>query len=653
MTRRLRSLCATLILTAILGAAGCARPASPPGPLQTEPGPSGPSVQGEPPDSPAAADPGSVNIPTPPQGATEAPPLESPCTPGASAVDLSQKLPGSGVVSRRPTQEPTAEHPWFLYLSASQIWSYSGASGILGDIYVVRSGSAVVGLEELVLRAQFQRAPSEEWYRAHLKLTGIEPLSSNLSAMGAEFRLPAGKAGDGFRLTVDGVIFSGAGGGDLDVQFCRQAPPKEVTLSYLDKGQWRALSPDGYMPELNPVEVRIGFPVPMDRETVEIALGQLTVSSQITRQTWADNRTLELVIADPGRQYPIRLFGSRTTLGQYLETKLHNLYPGEPAHAVAVDPATGQTSRLAELPPRVDEPELSPDGTQLRFMATEEVAMNHPLGSHWIVDLGSGERSQVPPEGFFQWLSDGTRAQLRWEKGILTLTRFQVDTGTGTGTTVQFDEFPRLDSYQLSPDGKYLLVLVPEENPTDVYPNLSVRPVIVGTSSAKRQNADRTILVNRPGKDGLSLYGPAFSPDGAQIALTTEEAGKPAVLLIDSATGQTRTLARGVPGVRGNNFDRILFAPDGRFLLAGEALLDLKSGELVRRVAGVVGREPFSPRGDWLMLRKADDPKVYALNLQTGQETRLGEGDPVGWRSDGQAVLIQGARPFQWLQYNK
>ena len=165
-----------------------------------------------------------------------------------------------------PPTPGTAERPWLGYLSLDQLNS--------GTVYMRRGGTATVGTGELWLRGWLQPAPPAGWYDTHLLLEGTTPLDRQYTSYGEgrfDLRLPAGQAGDAFRLTVTDVLLGDGTSGDVTVTFCRQIPPG-VTATYKDKDKdgWRPLGTQ--VPAVAPLALRLNFSSDMLPESVERSL---------------------------------------------------------------------------------------------------------------------------------------------------------------------------------------------------------------------------------------------------------------------------------------------------------------------------------------------------------------------------------------------
>jgi Tol biopolymer transport system component len=114
-------------------------------------------------------------------------------------------------------------------------------------------------------------------------------------------------------------------------------------------------------------------------------------------------------------------------------------------------------------------------------------------------------------------------------------------------------------------------------------------------------------------------------------------------VVADLTTGALRTLAANLPGVR-SSWDSVTWAPDGSKLLAGTALVDAATGQVLQRVEVGAGQPFWSKDGQWLLFGAMgwnQWSEVTLYDLRTGRSTSLGEGLALGWRPDGTAVVIR------------
>ncbi|HYF93743.1 MAG TPA: hypothetical protein VD969_16125 [Symbiobacteriaceae bacterium] len=605
MRRSVSALLSLLLLGAAL--TGCSKPA-PPAPAPA-------------PDTPPSQ--------APPQTAPL--PLAGPCTPGTTAMDLPSDPYGGGIALKPPEPAGSPDRPWLGYLSADQLdLRPDGSGSMAGTVYMRHGGSATVDAGEFVLRGFLMPAPSPGWFETHVKVEGVEPAEKNVSTIGDhghfDLRIPAGRPGDAFRLTLTDTL-----NGDVTFTFCRQSPPKA------------ALERRG----TKPLVMTLAFTNDMLRESVERSLTgphDKEGGSQgdwIAAMKWLDPRTLELTARQPAPPVMrINLRGAQDRNGLFVTGGVPNVYSGEPPRVVAVDPVTGQASApLAEVPLEPNGASLSPDGTLLRVTAWQMYGgQDIPNWQQVLVDLITGQTKPLKPEELYgQWVPGGDTLWVRPnDENSLALIRW-----TPAGPQqVEISDLPAYDSFELSPDGRLIAVLARTGGEAP-YPYVPVRFLIVNSDGKTRTPLTGEALMYRPGKDGLRLYGPAWSPDGTRIALTQPDGkGGTALVVADLAVGALRKLAPSLPGSQGST-DSVTWSPDGRRLLVGPLLLDAATGKIERHIEGMVGRPFWSRDGAWLLFQPDDWTEITAYNLSTGQAVALGEGLAVGWRPDGKAMIIR------------
>jgi len=631
--RKFRGSIAILLLTAAL--AGCSAARSPAAtPSATPP-----------------ATPVSGSEPAPSSAAVPAPLPAGPCTPGNSAVDMTVGLQG-GVASPRPKEEPSAARPWLLYLSVDQLGANPGG-GVTGTIYAIRSGTATVPPGELLLRANLTPAPGQAWFDAHVTVEGITPTQQSQSdAGGFELRLPAGKAGEAFRVTLRDVLPSGGSAGDVSITFCRSAVPS-ATLLYQTGDGWHPAP--SQLKTSGPLTLRVAFTAPMDRQSVEDALRQTKVewhndgplprtARAIGSLTWVDDRTVAVTFPEPPGVLALSPSGARDAGGLFVTNALPYIYTGEPAYLEAVNPATGKGRRLLDLPSEVQGARVSPDGRWLYLDVARMQAGNEyqPRWQQLLYEVATGKSREVTPAGWNQvWLPNGEQVSVTLDAqqhAVVTRTD-----AAGNGQQTVLATLPGFERFLLSPDANRAALLVRVEGDPAPDDMQAYHLVIASTDGKSQTTLPEVVRFWRPGKDGLRLYDPVWSPDGTRLAFTQNSAAGVAVAVADLAAGHVRTLAPSVSQLRGRSLDPVSWSPDSRRLQVGPALLSAETGQEQRRLTDPVGPGRWSPDSQWLVEQTDDWGAVRATNAAGGQSVALGEGLPVGFTAAGEALIIRWA----------
>ncbi|HWI52521.1 MAG TPA: hypothetical protein VNT01_10325 [Symbiobacteriaceae bacterium] len=585
--------------------------------------------------APAPAPVASPPVTAPVAGGAPEPLPAGACTPGTTAVELPSS-PYGGYALKPPEPGGTADTPWFVHLTADQMEEWEGGGSMLGTLSMRKSGTATVDAGQFWLRGSLLPGPSAAWWAEHLILEGVTPNLKQVGESGPDgmfhFRIPPGKPGDSFRLTLKDVLLDDGTTGHVAVTFCRQTPPR-VAVTY--KGA--PLPPA--LPVEAPLTLRLTFTAEMLRETVERALTgphgkeDRRDGDWITDLKWLDDRTLELTAGQVPPVMQFNLAGAQDVHGLFLVGGVPRLFAGDPPRVLAVDPATGKESRLADLQPEPDAAVLAPDGKSLRLVS-RQFAPGWG-SSKWqtkLVDLTTGKVQEINPQEL--WLP-AHGVDVRYEgKDSLLVTR-------GAQETVLTGFTAGVDSFLLSPDGQWIAVL----ERSGAYSPESYQPVrflIVSADGKTRKALTGEARMWRPGKDGLMLYGPVWSPDSTRIAFTQPGSAKGTAMLVvaDVAAGALKTVAADLAGAQAY-LDPVSWSPDGRSIQAGPLLVDAATGKVERTVDGI-GMMPFwSADGQWLLFQREEWGEVTAVNLRTGERKSLGQGKALGWRPDGTAVLIR------------
>jgi hypothetical protein len=519
------------------------------------------------------------------------------------------------------------------------------SGGLLGNVFMRKGGTATVDAAEFMLNGFLTPAPNSAWFETHLIFEGIQPSQHQYNTIGDygnfDFRIPAGQAGDAFRLTIKDVLLDDGTAGDVAVTFCRQTPPKAST-TFRANNDWLPATAGAVIPPDSPLTVRVAFTHDMLAETVERSLtGEHDKSGKsqgdwITGLKWLDGRTVELTADQPAPSMRLNLAAAQDQYGLFVPGGVPNLYTGEPPRVLAIDPVSGKETRLADIPPEPNTPTLSPDGQLLRVMSWQmRGGRDVPDGQFLLINLTTGAAQPIKPEDP-GWAPPS---------GILSIAREGLDSllVARQAGTLLIPGLPDMDRWLESPDGKWIAVLLRTGAQAE-YPSVPVRFLMVATDDSNNRKAlTGEASMYEPGKDGITLYGPVWSPDSTRIAFTQPAKDGAALVVADLTTGALRTLAANLPGVR-SSWDPVTWSPDGSKLLAGTALVDAATGQVLQRVEVGAGRPFWSKDGQWLLFgamgwNQWSEVKLY--DLRTGRSTSLGEGLALGWRPDGTAVVVR------------
>ena len=194
----------------------------------------------------------------------------------------------------------------------------------------------------------------------------------------------------------------------------------------------------------------------------------------------------------------------------------------------------GRTTRLGEGPGAYAQPRFSPDGTRLA------VTIGSDTGSDvWAFDLGRGTRTRLTADGMAGWpvwAPDGRRIAVHAERSPWTLFAFPTDRGGSPEPWLSGAPPERPAPGAAAPD-----LLLPGSVPSlsGAYPQFPAAWSRDGRTMAfveQKPSGERNIWTVEQGSEPLPFlispfdeWGPAFSPDGAWLAYTSDESGRPEV----------------------------------------------------------------------------------------------------------------------------
>jgi Tol biopolymer transport system component len=263
----------------------------------------------------------------------------------------------------------------------------------------------------------------------------------------------------------------------------------------------------------------------------------------------------------------------------------------------------------------------------------------------YLVDLNTGEQTPLPTSiagGLgFSVSPDGTMvAYLSEDEG-----KGQVFIASMDGTDVQqvthtrrWAVFPDMPDW--SPDGA-AIAYVPDLN--DVPRNILVLDLATGETSQ----------VTNEKPPGLGALFPRFSPDGASIVYWVMSIDGPSVRSVPVTGGKSTLLVGGGKNDVEASFPT--FSPDGSALavgcsgpgLEGICIADADGTNLRELVSGppVFGPE-WSPDGTRIAythahtpIRATDNPRVFVVDVATGETTFVDEGIVDDWLDDHTLII--------------
>lgn len=157
----------------------------------------------------------------------------------------------------------------------------------------------------------------------------------------------------------------------------------------------------------------------------------------------------------------------------------------------------------------------------------------------------------------------------------------------------------------------------------------------------------RQLLI--PAADERNDFGPALSPDGAQLAFVSNRSGAYEIWLLTRASGELRQLTRG-----GDVLGGLHWSADGRQLafttkatgshLSGIALVEAESGSVRVLTESNDFNASLAARGDRIIFTsmRDGDAELYLMHLDTGAVERLTNNMGL---DDGAVFVAEPARP--------
>lgn len=459
--------------------------------------------------------------------------------------------------------------------------------------------STVVGLEPFDLDV-FMPGLSEAAARKALKVEGAEMLAEPAWLPEGGLALQIGQVEDE-QVTEVRVEVSGRPPAILTI---RRAAPASVTVDQRHVHSWKPITVLDAYSTPGPSAVRLNFSKAVRKEEVEQAL--LAAQSTPIRglMEWTDDQTLTWQLAELPPRLDFLLGGAHDVDGLPLPGGIPSLRLGEPPILVEVVLAEPADLVRGTLPPDIISATPARGGKIINLMA---------------------------------WTPGTTKWD--WQKADVY---FDVETKHVKRGRVE-ESLPRLpeglESWTISPNGGLVAGLKSRGAATESY---QADLVVMDIRGGRLQTFPGVVGQFR-GVDQLDLFTHlAWSPDSLQIAALSY-AGDPQsseLILIEAATGKRTVLVPDLP-IRSDG-TRLAWSPDGRWLLAGNLLVDIQS-KGVRYLDGLPDRSSgvWEPGGSLLLYGVQDWGPVQIIEPAKEEVTPLGDGMIVGWAGPGRVLVIR------------
>ncbi|MFZ5826265.1 MAG: hypothetical protein ACOY94_18370 [Bacillota bacterium] len=419
--------------------------------------------------------------------------------------------------------------------------------------------------------------------------------------------LPAGKVGDELTIRLDGPLGPTGGPHTLGFRLKRIETPRIITEVRDQAGVWQKLTPGATLPRRE-LQLRLTLVGGPKRERVEFAVKEALHHRGAPSShslVWEGEERLLVTVPEPPPAILFRFDWLEAKHGLQVRRSTIAFYTGEaPPRLVALDPATGKETVVGEAPVDVLRASLSPDARWAYLAATDPTTTERE--QVWVVDTESGERWLTP------FTADWAHSQVHWLDNLMLLPT----TGALQVWDLNAREGRRHESQTwfwgpLSPDRQYL-----------------------AGSLVDLRRADESTLVAPASIVLFSLEKMAerLYTDAARVKLS--QSSKPIYIPMRWADdGQTLLFEDVV------SRDPKSFEATTRWLA-----LDVGSWQVSDAALPAVRKEPPPawPRAasGWSYRPAHDWGEVKLLSPQ-GVDHAAGQGLVLGWRADGQLLLIR------------
>lgn len=441
---------------------------------------------------------------------------------------------------------------------------------------------------------------AESVLRQGLKVEGGQLLDEPawLPAGGLALQIGKGEAGQVVRLR---LTLTGAEPAVLTI---RRAAPATVTVDQRFGHRWKPITVLDAYTSPGPSAVRLTFSKPVRKAEVEQAL--LAAQSVPIRglMEWTDEQTLTWQIAQLPPRLDFLLGGAHDQDGLPLPGGIPSIRLGEPPTLVELDLSNPADGLLGTLPPDIISAQLTRDGKAVNLLA-------------WT-------------PGITKW--DWQTVEIYFDLQAKGLKRGRVE-----------DPQPRipgdLENVVASPNGLFAAGLRSQAAPSASH---QADLVVMDMRGGRSQRFPGVIGRFRGGSQVDLSTHLAWSPDSLLVAVLSYagDAESSDLVTIEPGTGKRTVVLASLP-VRSEG-TRLSWSNDGRWLLAGNLLVNRESGSFLSLpgpAADATGL--WEPGGGRLLYSAQDWGSIALVDPDQGEVKPLGDGLVVGWTAPDRVLLVR------------